>query len=686
MVQGIRKNRLAFLFRQISILSILMAVCLPASPQNSDEQAARQFAEDFFQTRKQNISRRKSAGPKAEIKLSYQSSEKAHTPLYVFQQEDAGFAMLAKTQNQFKILGYSDESTFLSENLPPPLRALMDYYEDSLTYTNALPENLQAGTPVVPALLYEHGIKLNQYNHPEVGGSYTGCMATAFTQILLFHAAEKGTTVKGFDSHCYTYSDYGEICADFQNANYSSEELLSYHVAIALDMRFTTGGSSPPPGVDVSGSLEKYFHCFAVSALSEDFYLKNELDHRRPLYATMIGKPENHAVVIDGYDDQNYFHLNFGWGGSFNGYFQISNSSWVGTGSGLQQYYTNFPILYLMSPDAIPVNEQDSLALVSLHHALGGMDATHWDLSKPVWTWPGVVIMNDRVIRLTIGSNIPPATANSIASEIGNLSALQELNLYGCFNGTIPSSLTQLTDLKRINIANKTVYVAPELHKGNLKWSFPEDIDKLTKLEWFSVSNILEGNIPASIGHLPELKHLYIWQDTGSYGRGKITGSLPGEISHLDKLQQLHITDQQLSGNLPADMADFSELITMDLSGNMLSGPVPELNMPKLQYLILDDNLFSEFSEGNGNCPKLTNMELQNNQLSGSIPSWFGNFTELKSLNLSDNQLESLPEELGNLTKLESLKADKNQLALLPDGLALNIQLKHLSASNNQIA
>jgi len=666
----------------IIVMAIILSANFVAFSQDTDNQLARKYAADFFNSREQNKTNLKSAISETSLLQSYQSPENVKTPLFVFQRTDHGFAMVAQSNNTFKVVGYSDGEKFEAENIPPQLGALMSFYEDSLTFINPVSTPLNAGTPVVPALLYEHDIKLNQFNHPEVGGSYTGCMATAITQILLFHAAEQNKQVKGYGSHCYTYGSYGEICADFENTTYNSAELLSYHVAISLDMRFTTAGSSPPIGT-LHGKIDKYFHHFVKGSIKDDFYLKNELEHRRPLYAGIYGEPDNHAVVFDGYDDQGYFHVNFGWGGISNGYYLMNNGTWFGAGGA--KFLTNPFDLFIVTPTPPPIIKQDSLALVAVHNALGGFEVTGWDLTQPAWTWPGILTMNDRVIRLTISSSIPPIAQQTIAPEIGNLSALQELSFYGCLNGTIPTTISKLTDLKKLVISNSTVYIAPTVFKGNLNCNLPADIDKLTKLEWLFLYNSAEGTIPASIGNLTNLKILRVYQDTAQFGKGNLTGSIPVEISNLSKLQSFHISNQQLSGNIPATINNLAELTEFDVSDNRLSGSVPTLNMPKLLFLKLNDNLFSEIEEGNGNCPSLTYVELQNNQIQGEIPAYYGNFTALKSIDLSDNQIDFLPEELGNLLQMESLILDNNQLQALPNGLALNLRLKEFSASNNQI-
>lgn len=668
----------------ISLITILWMVGTSTFSQNAHNQSARQYAADFFNTQQQSKTGLKSAISAATLTQSYQSPARVKTQLSVFQKADKGFAIVAQSNNTFEVVGYSDEGDFQSQNLPPQLRALMSYYEDSLQFVNTQQPKLKAAKVVVAPLLYEHNIRLNQFRHPEVNGGWTGCMATGFAQIMLFHAAERNKPVKGYDSHCYIHPVLGELCADFANATYDSEELLSYHLGISMDMTYTSAGSSPLLGTDIPARLDKYFRYYVDNCLRDDFYVKNELQNRRPIHATIDGIPEGHAVVIDGYDERNYFHLNFGWGGIFNGYFLMNTDAWFGTGVGNQRFFSIYTNLRIAAPTAPVANVQDSLALVAIHNALGGYEATKWDLSKSVCRWPGVLLMNGRVIRLSVQVETAPKTAQSIAPEIGNLSALQELGLNGCFNGTIPTTITKLSELKKLHIANTEVYIAPTLHKGNIISTLPTDIDKLTKLESLSISNVLEGTIPASIGNLSNLNMLYITHYAS--GKGGLTGPIPDNMGNLSNLRSLHIVNQQLNGSLPNALDNLSNLTAIDLSQNQLNGIIPAMDLPNLEYLILNDNLFSEINDKDWNCAKLKNLQLQNNQIAGGVPSSFAGLAALESVDLSNNKINELPKEFGKLTQLRTFRINYNQLKALPEGIATIVNLNELSASNNHLA
>lgn len=650
--------------------------------ENPNTTGAKQFANEFFLTSTPQFIKGKVI-KKAPLIQRYQSHADVKSPLFVFQQENNGFALVAQSNNTFQVVGYSNKGDFQADKIPPQLQELMSFYEDSLQFMNISAVPFRVGTPVVEPLLDKYNINLNQFGHSEVGGCPTGCVASAVTQIMLFHEANLGKPIKGYGSHCYTDDKYGQICADFENADYTSNnELLSFHVGNAMDMQYCGSpyGSAPRRGIPV---IKESFHYYIGNASPEDYYIKNELDNERPVYTGLRGEPVGHAVVLDGYDDRGYFHVNFGWGGHANGYYLLNKSEFIGFSP--FKFYTNINGPVVIYPTFIPTNKSDSLALVALHNSLGGTAATGWDLSEPVFSWPGVLTFNERVIYLTIDSPIPSPAAQSIPNEIGNLTALRKLFIGGCLNGNIPSTLANLTDLEEINIYNKAIYINPTLHKGNLKGQLPANIGNLTKLQWLSISNCFEGSIPSSLTNLTNLKLLRLYQDTTYFGKGGLTGNIPSDMGNLKKLQTLHISNQQLIGTLPATLSNLSDLRYLELPGNRLTGTIPIISSPYLSYIELNNNLLLGIAEGTWNCPELVSFSASNNLIKGNIPSGLCSLTNMGRLDLSNNQIETLPKEIGNLINLGTLNMSNNNLRVIPDGAIYLNKLTSFSASNNQI-
>ncbi len=128
----------------------------------------------------------------------------------------------------------------------------------------------------------------------------------------------------------------------------------------------------------------------------------------------------------------------------------------------------------------------------------------------------------------------------------------------------------------------------------------------------------------------------------------------------------------------------------LSLNHNQLTGSIPtELgHLTNLSYLSLNYNqLTGSIPTELGHLTNLSYLSLNHNQLTGSIPTELGHLTNLSYLSLNHNQLTgSIPTELGHLTKLSSLGLNHNQLTgSIPTELGHLTNLSYLSLNYNQL-
>ena len=124
------------------------------------------------------------------------------------------------------------------------------------------------------------------------------------------------------------------------------------------------------------------------------------------------------------------------------------------------------------------------------------------------------------------------------------------------------------------------------------------------------------------------------------------------------------------------------------LQDNQLSGEVPsELgNLSNLEWLWLQRNQLSGVPSELGSLSNLESLDLSGNQLSG-VPPELGSLSNLESLDLSGNQLSGVPPELGNLSNLTHLYLSDNQLSgEVPSELGNLSNLTHLYLQDNQLS
>ena len=182
-----------------------------------------------------------------------------------------------------------------------------------------------------------------------------GCVAVAMGQIMRYHhwpvlgEGSNSVTYPVLSSSANTFSvDFAEATYDWDNmiddysGDYTEAEgravaQLLYHCAVASNMLFEKTFSFST-NFTASDALVKYFHYDGErmqtrmrSDYSRDEWMdmvREELSQGRPIFyeAISISLSEGiyaHSFVIDGYNEEGLVHVNWGWYGHEDGYYDI---------------------------------------------------------------------------------------------------------------------------------------------------------------------------------------------------------------------------------------------------------------------------------------------------------------------------------------------------------------------------
>ena len=356
-------KKLNLTFCLLAILGSLMAGPV-------DQQKAQKLGAKFLSTT--------AVGQKnADIQLNLVSVavdlQRGGTDYYVFNVKDGeGFVIVAGDDRVKPILAYSTTGKYDPSDVAEGFQFTLNGFREEIQYVrehnlSATPDitaewhkvsetgNLHRGRSaraVVGPLcqtIWNQNYPFNSQcpEDPEGNGGhvYAGCVATAMAQVMKFHDwPDHGT-----GSHSYHPQGYAQQSANFSETEYhfelmplaldstSTDEEIFYvaqfqhHCGIAVNMQYSPEGSGAYSD-DVPPALRNYFRYTCDNHVSNyNFWpgmgYSNEewsnmlkaggLDEGLPLYYS--GSDDNgaggHAFVCDGYDENDYFHFNWGWSG-----------------------------------------------------------------------------------------------------------------------------------------------------------------------------------------------------------------------------------------------------------------------------------------------------------------------------------------------------------------------------------
>ena len=366
------------------------------------------------------------ASAKAAPRMSVSSAvSPSATCYYVFANgEDKGFTIVSGDDRMPEVVGYSAQGTYDPDHLPANYVGFMKAYQEMVEallkgdaqVSGGLAEARQwraerAGTAAVAPLL--GGIKWNQtepYNNrcPLYDGtnrSVTGCVATAMAQVMMYHQYPKElkATIKAYNTQTYGFQipeissgatyDWDNMLPDYSKLGYSSAQddavaKLMYHCGAAVQMNY-----GPSSGANVTPAiLATYFGYDAdlMQDLTRTVFtlqqwmtlIDNELKAKRPILYSGKSSDGGHEFVCDGSDGKGLYHINWGWGGYQDGYFDLTilqpQKGGAGSGSAVDGYNRKCSMIIGIAPDNGKMDEPLASypQIMSMDH--GGMTGITW--------------------------------------------------------------------------------------------------------------------------------------------------------------------------------------------------------------------------------------------------------------------------------------------------------------------
>lgn len=222
-------------------------------------------------------------------------------------------------------------------------------------------KNYKKGRSIEPLVYstWDQGLYYNEMCPPDASGQgghcLTGCVPTCMGQIANYFRWPN----TGVGEYSYDGGAYGTLSANFGESTYNWNEMavslstnsletaeILYHFGVSCDLVYGPDGSGMY-NHKAAYALRTFFkyspetqYLYRDSTnLNWDSVIIAHLDQKIPLYYAGWSVPNinGHAFVCDGYENDDYFHFNWGWSGSYDGYFYTGNLNPGGSNFNLAQ-------------------------------------------------------------------------------------------------------------------------------------------------------------------------------------------------------------------------------------------------------------------------------------------------------------------------------------------------------------
>lgn len=363
--------------RKHTLLLFLLLMAMPVLAENRSFRQAREIAERHAAKNGAHIGLQ--SVKRAKV-LNKQQSTTSSRGYYVFPHDgNCGYTIVSGDDRMPEIVGYSTTDTYSEENMPDGMKHLMQAYEAMATALangdakverclaekEALAADSTYRQPRVAPLLADVAWGQSEpYNNlcPMYDGqrrTVTGCVATAMAQLMMYYKYPQTlkSDIPAYQTKSYQLDmpsvsageryDWDNMLPQYSGSAYTAEQAnavakLMYHCGLSAkaDHGPSTGAWCTPYvlvkywGYDPDVIKHLYREKFSLREWTA--ILDAELQASRPVYYTGCSTTSGgHAFLCDGADGNGLYHINWGWSGWNNGYFDITvlNSDYSGAES-----------------------------------------------------------------------------------------------------------------------------------------------------------------------------------------------------------------------------------------------------------------------------------------------------------------------------------------------------------------
>ena len=429
-----------------------------------------------------------------------EASQEVEDYYYVFNAgNDGGYVIVSGDDRTEPILGYVEQGTFDPDNIPENMRSWLQLYADQIKFI--IDNDIDPASPLlkkrnkaqatkhsVPELLttrWNQGSPYNilcpKYYKGDGTQDYpaTGCSATAMAQVVNFYKyPEKTKTVIEAHSNKYTLDDGSEksvtakaiprnTVIDWENmrdtyswngeANTTAQDtaVAKLMLMCGQGVKMGWGASS---GAVTSRSRDFFVKCFGYDACAhwggrgsysiDEWFdmLYHEIELGYPVLYAGHSSGGGHAFVLDGFDGDNLFHVNWGWGGGSNGWFLVSilnpgDNSGIGASSSSDGYSMSQGALFgLRTPNDPKEDPSLYISDVSIVNKTS-IKATFTNKTGSKGSFhAGIVMLNENDSLVLVG------TRQSISGMENDASQTKTINL----KGKIPEGTYRLSPASKL--------------------------------------------------------------------------------------------------------------------------------------------------------------------------------------------------------------------------------------------